>query len=56
MVEGGALSDTFATHLTDVDAAGITRNSYKKRRATGGKQPQYKKKRQYELGRLGEQL
>lgn len=32
--------------------AGITRNSYKKRRATGGKQPQYKKKRQYELGRL----
>merc|ERR1711966_86526 len=32
-------------------AMGITRNSYKKRRATGGKQPQYRKKRKYELGR-----
>mmetsp|Transcript_3847 Transcript_3847/g.8690 ORF Transcript_3847/g.8690 Transcript_3847/m.8690 type:complete len:204 (+) Transcript_3847:37-648(+) len=30
---------------------GITRNSYKKRRATGGKQPQFRKKRVYELGR-----
>jgi len=30
---------------------GITRNSYKKRRATGGKQPQYRKKRKYEMGR-----
>eukprot|EP00285_Hemiselmis_virescens_P006865 CAMPEP_0173389114 /NCGR_PEP_ID=MMETSP1356-20130122/11262_1 /TAXON_ID=77927 ORGANISM="Hemiselmis virescens, Strain PCC157" /NCGR_SAMPLE_ID=MMETSP1356 /ASSEMBLY_ACC=CAM_ASM_000847 /LENGTH=205 /DNA_ID=CAMNT_0014346183 /DNA_START=42 /DNA_END=659 /DNA_ORIENTATION=+ len=30
---------------------GITRNSYKKRRATGGKAPQYRKKRVYELGR-----
>ncbi|EKX43481.1 small subunit ribosomal protein S8e, cytoplasmic [Guillardia theta CCMP2712] len=30
---------------------GITRNSYKKRRATGGKQPQYRKKRKFELGR-----
>lgn len=31
--------------------SGITRNSYKKRRATGGKQPQYRKKRKFELGR-----
>jgi hypothetical protein len=40
----------------DDNSAGITRNSYKKRRATGGKQPQYKKKRQYELGRLAPKL
>lgn len=33
---------------------GITRNSYKKRRATGGKQPQYRKKRVFELGRYVE--
>ena len=31
--------------------AGITRSSFKKRRATGGKRPVYRKKRKYELGR-----
>ena len=30
---------------------GITRSSFKKRRATGGKRPVYRKKRKYELGR-----
>jgi len=32
-------------------AAGITRSSFKKRRATGGKRPVYRKKRKFELGR-----
>jgi len=31
--------------------AGITRSSFKKRRATGGKRPVYRKKRKFELGR-----
>merc|ERR1711865_1183482 len=30
---------------------GITRSSFKKRRATGGKRPVYRKKRKFELGR-----
>ena len=37
--------------LTSVARAGITRSSFKKRRATGGKRPVYRKKRKYELGR-----
>ena len=37
--------------LIAVARAGITRSSFKKRRATGGKRPVYRKKRKYELGR-----
>jgi len=52
----GSFGKIFATPTRTVaDAAdvaqGITRSSFKKRRATGGKRPVYRKKRKYELGR-----
>merc|ERR1711998_378610 len=44
---GRAVSSSLERSFT----MGITRSSFKKRRATGGKRPVYRKKRKFELGR-----